>query len=184
MDKAVKIAIILGILLASFGVFYHYVIYLPDLELRKAERERAEIEAAVRRAEIERIEAARRAALERRAALLAEEQRIEPARRVDMAKHEAAMRTINRKTYYGCLNSVRKSYEDNWANACNTQAKLHSAQLQNCLETRGLDETFCHSTFGAADPSPQCILRSSLAEGINKYHEREKQRCLAEAQQF
>jgi len=184
MDKAVKIAIILGILLASFGVFYHYVIYLPDLEQRKAERERAAIEAAARRAEIERIETARRAALERRAALLAEEQQMQPAKRAEMEKHEAAMRNFNRKSYYVCLNAVRKSYEDDWANACNTQAKLHLAQLQNCLETRGLDETFCHSTFGAADPSPQCTLRSSLAEGINRNHEREKQRCLAEAQQF
>jgi len=181
MDKAVKIAIILGILLASFGVFYHYVVYLPDLEQRKAERERAESEATARRAEIERIEAARRAALERRAALLAEEQRIEPARRAEMAKHEAAMRNINRKTYYDCLNSVRKSYEDDWANACNTQAKIHLAQLQNCLETRGLGETFCHSTFGGADPSPQCALRSSNADDINKNHDKEKQRCLAEA---
>ena len=181
MDKIVKLAIIVGILLAGSGIFYHYVIYLPDLEQRKVERDRVDREEAARRAEIERIEAAKRAALERRAALLAEQQRIEPARRVDMAKHEAAMRTINRKTYYGCLNSVRKSYEDNWANACNTQAKLHSAQLQNCLETRGLDETFCHSTFGAADPSPQCILRSSIADDINKNHDKEKQRCLAEA---
>ena len=88
MDKAVKIAIVLGILLASFGVFYHYVVYLPDLEQRKAEKERAENEAAARRAEIERIETARRAALERRAALLAEEQRMQPAKR--KATHRAS----------------------------------------------------------------------------------------------
>lgn len=31
MDKLVKISIIVASLLAGFGVFYHYVIYLPDV---------------------------------------------------------------------------------------------------------------------------------------------------------
>ena len=33
-----KIAVILGSLLVGFGVFYHYVIYLPSLENRKMEQ--------------------------------------------------------------------------------------------------------------------------------------------------
>jgi len=37
VDKAVKLAIIVGILLAGSGIFYHYVIYLPDLERCLAE---------------------------------------------------------------------------------------------------------------------------------------------------
>jgi len=181
MDKAVKLAIIVGILLAGSGIFYHYVIYLPDLEQRKVERDRADREEAARHAEIERIEAVKRTALERQAALLAEQQRLEPARRAEITEHEAAMRNINRKTYYDCLNSMRKSYEGDWANACKTQAKIHSAQLKNCLETRGMGETFCHSIYGDADPSPNCALRSSIADDINKSHDKEKQRCLAEA---
>lgn len=184
MDKLLKIAIIVGVLLAGFGVFYRYVIYLPDLEQRRVERERADREEVARQAEIERIEAAKRAAWERRAALLAERQRIEPARRAETEKHEAAMRNVNRKTYYDCLNSARKSYEDDWANACKTDVEIHSAQLKNCLETRGLGETFCQSIYGSADPSPQCTLRSSIADVINKNHDKEKQRCLAEAKLF
>ncbi|HEY7674194.1 MAG TPA: hypothetical protein VH867_03120 [Burkholderiales bacterium] len=181
VDKAVKLAVIVGILLAGSGIFYHYVIYLPDQEQQKLERDRADREKAARQAEIERIEAAKRAALERRAALLAEQQRMEPYRRAEMTKHEAAMRNVNRKTYYDCLNAVRKTYEGDWANACKTQAEIHSTQLKNCLETRGLGEAFCHSTFGGADPSPQCALRGSIADTINKNHDEEKQRCLAEA---
>jgi hypothetical protein len=181
VDKLLKIAVIVGVLLAGIGVFYHYVIFLPDLERQRAAREELEKLEAARRAETERIEAARRAALERQAALLAEQQRMEPARRAEIAKHEAAMRNINRKTYYDCLNSVRAGYEDDWANACRTQARLHSVQLNDCLETRGLGETFCHSTYGAADPGPQCTLRRSVADEINKNHDREKQQCLAEA---
>jgi hypothetical protein len=181
VDKLLKIAVIVGVLLAGFGVFYRYVIFLPDLERQRIAEEELEKQEAARRAEKERIEAARRAALERQAALLAEEQRMEPARRAEMARHEAALRNINRKTYYECLNSARKRYEDDWASACTTQAKLHSVQLRNCLETRGLGEAFCHSTYGAADPGPQCTLRRSLADGINKNHDKEKQQCLAGA---
>jgi hypothetical protein len=181
VDKLLKIAVIVGALLAGFGVFYRYVIFLPDLEQQRVAKEEREKLEAARRAETERIEVAKRAALERHAALLAEEQRMEPARRAEIAKHEAALRNINRKTYFDCLNSVRKRYEDDWANACKTQAKLHSVQITNCLETRGLSERFCHSTFGAADPGPQCTLRRSMADGINKNHDKEKQQCLAEA---
>ena len=181
MDKLLKVAVIVGFLLTGFGVFYHYVIFLPDLERQRVAREELETSSAAERAESERIEAAKRAALERQAALLAEEQQMEPARRAEIAKHEAALRNINRKSYYECLNSVRKRYEDDWANACKTQAKLHSVQIRNCLETRGLGETFCDATYGAADPSPQCTLRRSMADEINRHHDKEKQQCLAEA---
>lgn len=37
MDKFVKFAAVIGLLLAGFGVFYHYVIFLPDIEREKAE---------------------------------------------------------------------------------------------------------------------------------------------------
>ena len=101
-----------------------------------------------------------------------------------MERIEAAMRNFNRKTYYDCLNSVRASYEGDWASARKTQATLHSVQLNSCLETRGLDETFSHSTYGAADASPQCTLRKSMADEINRNHDKEKRQCLAEARQL
>lgn len=42
MEKLVKVAVVLGALLAGVGVFYHYVIFLPGVERQKAER--AEVE--------------------------------------------------------------------------------------------------------------------------------------------
>lgn len=36
MDKFVKLAIVVGALLAGFGIFYHYVIFLPGIEHDKA----------------------------------------------------------------------------------------------------------------------------------------------------
>ncbi len=45
MEEMLKIAVILGSLLIGFGVFYHYVIFLPSVENRKmqqAEKEKRE----------------------------------------------------------------------------------------------------------------------------------------------
>jgi len=191
MDKAVKFAIIVGILLAGFGVFYHYVIYLPNLEQRRVEREREEKEAA-KRAEAERVEAAKRAAVERaQAAILAEQERAEAARRAEIARHEAALRNLNRKSaYYDCLDRAAKSYSAQWASECKAQAKIRSAKLKTCLEdpnivgNQFMGERYCHSTWGGADPGPDCSLPSSLADSVNKTHDKAKQQCLAEAKLF
>ena len=182
MDKAVKFAIVVGVLLAGFGVFYHYVIYLPDLEQRKAEREREEKDAA-KRAE---VEAAKRTAIDRaEAALRAEAERVESAKRAEIAKHQAVLRNLERKSaYHACLTSARKAYEADWASACKSNAKFLQAKLKNCLETPGYGERYCHATFGDADPSPQCSLPSSLADDINKHHDKAKQQCLGEAKLF
>ena len=39
VDKLVKISIVVASLLAGFGVFYHYVIYLPDVEQLRIDKE-------------------------------------------------------------------------------------------------------------------------------------------------
>jgi hypothetical protein len=42
MEKLLKVAVILGALLAGVGVFYHYVIFLPSVERQKIERAETE----------------------------------------------------------------------------------------------------------------------------------------------
>lgn len=188
MDKAFKFAIIVGVLLAGFGLFYHYVIYLPDVEQRRVERERAEKEAARR----DEIEAAKRAAIERaEAALRAEAERVEAAKRAEIAKHEANLRNLQRKSaYYSCLDGAGKSYDANWANACKAQAKVRFANLEKCLNdpnivgNQFMGVRYCHSTYGGADPSPTCSLPGNIADDINKLHDKAKQQCLAEAKLF
>lgn len=47
MDKVVKLAIIIGAFLAGVGVFYHYVIFLPEAQREEssaADRQKREIE--------------------------------------------------------------------------------------------------------------------------------------------
>lgn len=46
MDKFVRLAIVIGALLAGGGVFYHYVIFLPGVERAKQEQLVAEKQAA------------------------------------------------------------------------------------------------------------------------------------------
>ena len=188
MDKAFKFAIIVGILLAGFGVFYHYVIFLPDVEQRRVEREREEKEAA-KHAE---IEAAKRAEVERfEAAIRGDEERAEAARRAQVEKLEAARRKLERQSaYYDCLGGARKNYEANWAAACKSQAKARSASLKSCLEdpnivgNQFMGARYCHSTYGDVDPSPTCTLQGGRGDDINKLHDKEKQQCLAEAKLF
>ena len=170
MDKLVKISIIVACLLAGFGIFFHYVIYLPRLEQERADRER-----------FEKAEAARLDIIERQEALArAEEDKRE-------AKHRDLQRQIK---YYDCLERAAKSYDSNWTNECKAQAKARAISLKNCLAdpNRGgnqyLGARYCHSTYGGADPGPTCSLPSSIATNINKNHDKAKQQCLAEAKLF
>lgn len=42
MDKFVRLAVVLGALMAGGGIFYHYVIFLPGVEERKMEQQKEE----------------------------------------------------------------------------------------------------------------------------------------------
>lgn len=185
MDKSLKISIMVACLLAGFGVFSYYAIYLPDLEQRKEERQRAKKkEEAARRAWQERLEAAARADQERaKAEKRAQVEELEASQREAQARqHDLARKSA----YYTCLDAAGKDYDANWANACKTQAKARWVALKNCLEdpnTGGnqfMGEVYCHSLYGGADPSLTCSLPSSIADGINKNHDKAKQQCLAE----
>lgn len=55
MDKWVRLSIVAGVLMAGFGVFYHFVFFLPSIEREKAEAAKAKEEAS------QKAEAARKA---------------------------------------------------------------------------------------------------------------------------
>lgn len=54
MDKMIKLAVLIGALLAGGGIFYHYVIFLPEVERRKEEQVALEKDRKERQAEQER----------------------------------------------------------------------------------------------------------------------------------
>jgi hypothetical protein len=86
-----------------------------------------------------------------------------------------------------CLEGARSDHEAEWAKACKTQAEARWVALKNCLEdpnTGGnqfMGEVYCHSLYGGADPSPTCTLPDSVAEDMNRNHDKAKQQCLVEA---
>ena len=58
MDKLVKLALVLGALLAGVGVFHHYVIFLPGIERAKQEQAAAKESAKQEQVAAEKREAA------------------------------------------------------------------------------------------------------------------------------
>ena len=142
MDRAVKLAIILGALLAGFGVFYHYVVFLPG-----AQRERA---------------------------TAAERERQEKATAAEGERQVTERRDLQRRiAYESCLVAARRNYDADWATACESVAATREEQLKNCLSdksiisNRYLGPEHCHSTYGGADPSPECTLPKTRAESID-----------------
>jgi hypothetical protein len=142
MDKLLKGSLAIGALLAGFGVFYHYVFFIPTVEREKQER----------------VQAQQR---ETEEAKLTEQREKEEARRAAEASRRAA--------YDACLGAAREKYLTSWASACRAVAKDKNTRLKNCLndkavvENRYMGANWCHANHGNADASPNCSLPSSRA---------------------
>lgn len=162
MDKLLKGSLAIGALLAGFGVFYHYVFFIPTVEREKQER----------------VQAQQR---EKEEAKLTEQREKEEARRAAESKEAS-----RRAAYDACLGAAREKYLTSWASACRAVAKDKNTRLKNCLndkavvENRYMGANWCHANHGNADASPNCSLPSSRAEPINKYLQTEDTRCLVE----
>ena len=156
MDKLLKVSIIVAVLLAGFGVFYHYVIYLPQLERKKEERAAQEKREAASRLERERAEAAKR-----------EEDR--------QAAYAACLQTA-RLNYEGDWANACKT-------AAELQASRLRTCLSDTLILNNpyMGKKYCYSTYGASNPSPSCSLPMTVADSLNKAFKDARQSCLAEA---
>lgn len=152
MDKLVKFAITIGALLASISVFYHYVVALPSIERDKAAE-----------ADLARREKATAAHLEQ----LRETQR--------------------QRAYDGCISIAAYSYRTDWAAACKSFSMQQDVAYKNCLGDKAvianqfLGESYCKSTFGDSDASPECSLPSERAQSINVAHKQAQEKCVTEA---
>lgn len=174
MDKFVKISMVVSALLAGIGVFYYFVIFLPDLERGKvaaAERERvaaAELnKAAV--AERERI-----AAIELDKAAVAEQEKAAVAERAKLQRQQR---------YEDCIAVASTNYSRNWAAACKRASQVRYAQYKDCF-ANGMDAAYCKRVYGDydSDTSPECSLPKELANDVNATRTRERQECGVKAQ--
>lgn len=163
MDKFIKFAIAIAVLLAGGGVFHHYVIFLPGVERAKQEQ----------LADENRIK---------------QEQLIEAKRVAEEEKQAASRKELTKQiTYSSCLISATEDYEGSWAKACVIASVESERKLNNCLADRAIinnqfmGSSYCRSTFPYRDRSPTCTLPGSAADTVNKYFTDAKQKCMDEA---
>ena len=102
-----------------------------------------------------------------------------------LEKYSAAEAAKGRQLLYEqCITSANRSYEVNWANACESVANQTAIKLKNCLidpavmQNQFMGATYCKSTFAATDPSENCTLPGGRAEIVNGYHTEQKAKCL------
>jgi len=173
--------LLLGSLLAGGGIFYHYVIYLPEVEQKKEERaaqENRQKEEAAKRAEQERQEREMRA----------EQEGQQREERAGKEKRNATNReAIRQEGYELCKESARRNYHADWAVACRTDANTKTTNLRYCLADTSvmtnpyMGENYCRKTYGPINPSPDCTLLKVQADSIDQRYREAQQRCLAEA---
>ncbi len=156
MDKLVKLAIVVGVLLAGVGVFYHFVIYLPDLDRKKEEH----------------------LAQEKREAEFQKEQL-----RLEAANREQTRQTTYTACLQGARANYELNWATACKTAAASQvSRLRSCLADNLIVTNPyMGKNYCYNTFGGGNESPNCSLPKSTAEGVNKTYKEEQDRCLAES---
>lgn len=156
MDNLLRNALVASALMAGGGVFYHFVVYLPEVE-----RVKAESAAEERRAKQEEV-TAKRAQLEQ-------------------DKRDAELRESARQaTYAACNQEASQNYAANWASACKTALNNRQASYDRCMGST-LGEAFCKSNYPVAAYSENCALPNSQAETVNRYNREAQEKCLSEA---
>ena len=156
MDKLVKGVIVLAALLAGIGVFYYFVVFLPNIENQKLELERQKTE----RAETEKRAAATQAASQE----MIRQKMYDECKRGARTNYE-----VNWATACKTNARLRTSELQN----CLTDRAIMANQY--------MGESYCRKTFSAEDASPDCALPISVSSPINQTLKDEDQRCLAEA---
>ncbi len=171
-NKTIKLILAIGLvvaaLVASAGVFYYYVVFVPNLEQQKLDLEQ------------QKMEQERQDALE---AKEAEEARIAQEKLDQETKEQQ-----KNLAYSDCLTNAQAVYENNWARNCQSIAERNKVELQNCLNTEYImnnefmGERYCKKTYGNTKGLADCSLPGAVAEKLNTSLKERKESCLVEAQ--
>jgi hypothetical protein len=164
MDKALRNAIITGIIIIALSLGYYFVIFLPKKENAKLELQRQQIDQQKQQDDAK-LEQQRK---------LQEDQ----AEKDELEKQQQATKAIiNSSLLNNCLADAQNNYQVNWANNCKTSAKNITEGIKGC---RDLDQSkdFCTSLWGTPDSSPNCSLPGKIADAVNSGLENEKNLCL------
>lgn len=171
-NKTIKLILAIGLvvaaLVASAGVFYYYVVFVPNLEQQKLDLEQ------------QKMEQERQDAIE---AKEAEEARIAQEKLDQETKEQQ-----KNLAYSTCLTNAQTVYENNWARNCQSIAERNKVELQNCLNTEYImnnefmGERYCKKMYGNTKGSADCSLPGAVAENLNASLKERKESCLVEAQ--
>ena len=157
MDKLLKLAIIIAVLMAGGAVFYHYVVFLPGEEQAKREQAESQQRAAAQREESQQ----RAAALRDASRKVAYEECKDTARRSYDANWAAACK--------GAAKQRRVGFEN-----CLEDRAVMSNQF--------MGKPYCEKTYGGEiDESGQCSLSGARSETINGIYKDAQEKCMAEA---
>lgn len=161
-NKAIKLVLAIGLvlaaLIASAGVFYYYVVFVPNLEQQKLDLEKQKLK--------EKQEAEAKA-------LKKKEQDAEQRNQAyqDCITNAELLYTQN------WSNSCQGLADRNQSNLTNC---MNDRNIQN---NPYMGESYCQKMFGNTEFDANCSLPGAVADGIEKLRTERKAACMSEAQQ-
>jgi hypothetical protein len=168
-NAILKISIVASVLLASFGVGYYYLVYLPQREVqfepqRVLERFRAAAEKRAGRAEQE---------------LSLFEQKVSEQRVAEqkVAEERQALQKANR--YQACLSRATDSYNTSRLAPCNRPREKIIKDQDDCVKL-GFSRNVCTMAHVIPEASPNCGLPRTVALALDAGVEIARDRCLEE----
>jgi hypothetical protein len=160
IDALLKLSVIASLLLASSGVAYYYVVYLPQ---RDSEQDRQSSLQKLRVYEQKRADQERSAAQQRET----EQRRAE-------AKASAGLR------YQSCVEDARTGHDTSWASACKRLADKVARDRADCLSMPNLPQGYCDAAYSTRDPTAHCTLPGEMAADLDAALSTARNRCLQE----
>lgn len=161
-NKTIKLVLAIGLvlaaLIASAGVFYYYVVFVPNLEQQKLDLEKQKLK--------EKQEAEAKA-------LKKKEQESEQ-------RAQAYQNCVNNAeiTYTNNWSSAcQKLSERNQVGLDNC---LNNPSIMN---NQFMGKSYCEKVYGATEFDPECTLPGNTADGIEKARTERKEACMHEAEQ-
>lgn len=161
-NKTVKLVLAIGLvvaaLIASAGVFYYYVVFVPNLEQQKLDLEKQKLK--------EKQEAEAKA--QKKKELEAEQRTQSYQNCIDNTEQTYALNWSN---------ACQKISERNQIGLENC---LNNPSIMN---NEFMGKSYCQKLYGATEFDSECTLPSQTADGIEELRTERKEACMAEAQQ-
>lgn len=161
-NKTIKLILAIGLvvaaLVASAGVFYYYVVFVPNLEQQKLDLEKQKLK--------EKQDAEAKA-------LQKKEQETEQRAQAyqNCVDNAEIAYTSNWSSACQKLSERNQAALDNCLNN------------PSIINNQFMGKSYCEKVYGATEFDPECTLPGNTAEGIEKARSERKDACMVEAQQ-